>query len=109
MTEETDSQTMTDQPQRLATTPCSPLRGKALIHRDQYPQHYMGTNPQGFPCWTSYPLNAMAYDPAEVHDMLNWLVKWEPSVRAVIYPASQVALPDWANAQGDSQSPAKNL
>ena len=77
----------------------SALRGKALIHRDQYPQHYMGTNPQGFPCWTSYPLNAMAHDPAEVHDMLNWLVKWEPSVKAMIYPAAQVALPDWANVQ----------
>jgi hypothetical protein len=78
---------------------CSPLRGKALIHRDQHPQHYMGTNPQGFPCWTSCPLNARDYDPAEVHDMLNWLVTWEPSVKAVIYPAAQVARPDWANVE----------
>jgi hypothetical protein len=96
MTEETEHGTTeskaVDQKQA-----CSPLRGKALIHRDQYPQHYMGTNPQGFPCWTSYPLNAMAYDAADVHDMLNWLVKWEPSVKAVIYPAAQVARPDWAN------------
>lgn len=91
----------TPPPEGLAPETGSPVRATALVERDKYPKHFMGMNPQGFPCWTSYPPNALPCEAETVYELLNHLAKWEPSVKAIVYPASQVAR---ANSVNDSSA-----
>lgn len=76
---------------------------KGLLFKATAPEHYIGNDPLGVPCWSHYPLNALPIDGDKVQDLLNELGRFEPSVRAVIYPACQMTLPAWANDQAHTQ------
>jgi len=80
------------------------MNAKGLLFKSTAPEHYIGTDPLGVPCWSHYPLHAVPIDGDKVQSLLNEVGRFEPSVRAVIYPACQMTLPGWAN--DTTQAPA---
>lgn len=79
---------------------CSPsMNAKGLLFKSTAPKHYIGTDPLGVPCWSHYPLHAVPIDGDKVQSLLNEVGRFEPSVRAVIYPACLMTLPGWANGK----------